>query len=67
MTEQLDCYLGSVKLRLVGIGICIIKSSSYYKMERGVGPENSIVMPQLKNNVNCVRDDLRIICILRVI
>jgi len=67
MIEQLDCYLGSVKLRLGGIDICIIQSSSYYKMERGVGPESSIVMPQLKNNVNCVRDDLRIICILRVI
>jgi hypothetical protein len=38
-----------------------------YKMERGVGPKSSILMPQLKNNVNCVRDDLRIICILRVI
>jgi len=28
MTEQLDCYLGSVKLRLGGIDICIIQSSS---------------------------------------
>ena len=67
MTEQLDCYLGSVKLRLGGIDICIIQSSPYYKMEGGVSPKSSIVMPQLKNNVNCIRGDLRIICILIVI
>jgi len=36
-------------------------------MERAIGPKGSIVMPPLKNNANCVRNDLRIICILRVI
>jgi len=37
------------------------------KMERGVGPKSSIVIPRFKNNFNCVRDNLRIICILRAL
>jgi len=38
MIEQLDCYLGSVKLRLGGIDICIIQSSSYLQDGKGCRP-----------------------------